>query len=235
MSNQATLLYQLQKIDLDIAKKKARLREIEAQLKGDESIARATQALDTATGALKPWQTRARDLDLEIKSVADKAKSTNDDLYSGRIRNPKALQELQDEVAALKRQQGGLEDALLEAMLAVEEHQAAVAAAQAALDEARAALAHTQSDLLAEQQRLAAEIEQAETQRQAGAAHIEPANLAAYDRLRQRLRGQAVALLLNEGCATCGVGQTSTNVKAVRSGRGLAYCESCGRILADMS
>ncbi len=235
MQNQATLLYQLQKTDLDIAKKRGRLREIEAALKGDESVARATQALETTAAALKPWQTRARDLDFEIKAVADKAKSTNDDLYSGRIRNPKALQELQEEIAALKRQQNGLEDALLEAMLAVEEHQAEVTAAQDALAAARDALAHTQTDLLDEQKRLESEIAQGETQRKASAALIDPPSLATYDKLRQRFRGQAIALLLNEGCATCGVGQTSTNVKAVRSGRGLAYCESCGRILADFS
>ena len=47
---------------------------------------------------------------LEIKSVAEKIKSTDADLYSGRITNPKALQELQSEIDSLKRQQSQLED-----------------------------------------------------------------------------------------------------------------------------
>jgi predicted nucleic acid-binding Zn-ribbon protein len=229
------MLYDLQKIDLQIARARARLREIESLLSGDESVAKASAALDSASAGLKPWQTRARDLDFEIKSVVQKSKSTEDDLYSGRVRSPKALQELQEEIAALKRQQGGLEDSLLEAMMEVEGHQAEVDAAQSALADARAAFAGQQTDLMAEQETLKADAAQLEEHRKAAAAHVEPPSLAAYEKLRQRFRGQAVALLQEEGCSVCGVGQTSTNVKAVRSGRALAYCESCGRILADRS
>ena len=61
MSNQAGLLYRLQIVDLDIAKRRARLKEIDAKLNNDETIAQATQQLDAAEKALKPWQTKARD------------------------------------------------------------------------------------------------------------------------------------------------------------------------------
>ncbi len=233
MAHQATLLFQLQKVDLELMQHRARLKEIEALLNGDETIAQATQQLSAAQSALKPWQTRSRDLDLEIKSVVQKSKSTEDDLYSGRIRNPKALQELQEEIAALKRQQTGLEDSLLEAMVAVEEHQAETDAAQAALANARAALASQQTDLVEERQRLQAENVTLDQQRKQKAAAVEPGSLAAYEKLRQRFRGQPVALLLPDGCSICGVEQTSMNVQAVRSDRTLAYCESCGRILAN--
>jgi predicted nucleic acid-binding Zn-ribbon protein len=229
------MLYQLQKVDLEIARRRARLREIDALLNNDETVVQALQALESANAALKPSQARARDLDLEIKSVAEKARSTDDDLYSGRIRSAKALQELQEEAAALKRQQSGLEDNLLETMMSVEEHQAAVTAALDALDTARAAQAGRQTELVEEQARLQAEAAQSDERRKAMAANIEAANLATYDKLRQRFRGQPVSLLVDEGCMICGVGQTSMNLKAVRSGRALTYCESCGRILADIS
>lgn len=233
MAHQATLLYQLQKVDLELAQHRTRLKEIEAKLSGDETIAQATQQLEAAQTALKPWQTRARDLDLEIRSVTDKAKATDADLYGGRIRNPKALQELQDEIEALKRQQNGLEDSLLEVMLEVEEHQAQIAGAQQKLDNARAALASQQTDLIDERARLQAENVIIDQERKQKAASIEPTSLTAYDKLRQRFRGQAVALLLPDGCSMCGVEQTSMNVQAIRSDRTLAYCESCGRILAN--
>jgi predicted nucleic acid-binding Zn-ribbon protein len=233
MPSQATLLYGLQKVDLELGRHRARLKEIEAKLNGDETVARASKDLDDAQTALKPWQTRARDLDLEIKAVADKAKTTDDDLYSGRITSPKALQELQEEIAAIKLQQGTLEDNLLEVMMEVESHQGTVTGSQQALDDARAAFASQQTDLIDERGRLQADVARLEAQRKERAASIEPASIAAYDKLRQRFRGQPVAMLQPDGCSMCGVEQTSMNAQAARSGRTLVYCESCGRILAS--
>jgi predicted nucleic acid-binding Zn-ribbon protein len=233
MPSQATLLYNVQRVDLELGRHRARLKEIEAKLNGDETVARAAQALDAAQIALKPWQTRARDLDLEIKSLVDKVKATDTDLYSGRITSPKALQELQEEIASLKRHQNTLEDHLLEAMMEVEQHQEQVAGSQQTLADARAALASQQTDLIDERGRLEADITRLEAQRKEKAASIEAASLTAYDKLRQRFRGQAVALLQPDGCSMCGVEQTSMNGQAVRSGRTLVYCESCGRILAS--
>ncbi len=235
MANQAGLLYRLQTVDLEIARRRARLKEIEAKLSGDETIAQAAQALETAEKALKPWQVKGRDLELEIKSVAEKAKAADADLYGGRISSPKALQELQSEIDALQRRQSQLEDDLLETMMEVEQHQAQVDDGNAGLEAARATLASTQSDLLDEQKRLQAEVVQAAERRKAMAEGIEPASLAAYDKLRQRLRGQAVALLQGEGCAVCGVEQTMSNLQQARSGRSIVFCESCGRILANPS
>lgn len=229
------MLYQLQKVDLEIARRRARLKEIDALLNNDETVAQASQALESANAAFKPVQARARELDLEIKSVAEKVKTADDDLYSGRVRAAKALQELQEEVAALKRQQAGLEDELLETMVTVEENQAAVTAAQEALTAARAAMAGQQTELVEEQARLKGEAAQANERRKAMAANIEAANLATYDKLRTRFRGQPVSRLVEDGCMICGVEQTSMNLKAIHSGRTITYCESCGRILADIS
>lgn len=235
MVNQAALLYQLQQVDQEIARHHNRLKEIEALLGGDETIAQATRQLEAAQAELKPAQTRARDLDLEIRSVADKAKATDADLYSGRISSPKALQELQDEIDSLKRRQNQLEDDLLETMMQVEESESQVAGAQQTLADARAALASRQTELVDEQQRLKTDLARAEQERVTMAAGIEPASMAAYEKLRPRFRGQVVAILKPDGCSMCGVEQTSVHTQTVRSGRTLAYCESCGRILAYTS
>ncbi len=233
MQNQAALLYRLQQIDLAMARRRTRLQAIADQLNSDETIAHATEQIAAAEQAIKPWQTRARNLDLEIKSIAAKAQATDDDLYSGRNTNPKALQELQDELAALKRQQSGLEDQLLEAMVEVEDHEGRISAAKDDLTAARANLATTQHDLLDEQQQLEAENVEAEVKRVTATANIAPENLAIYDKLRQRMRGVAVALLQEGGCTVCGVGQTSMVIQQVALGRQLVHCASCGRILAD--
>jgi len=235
MPSQATLLYRLQTTDLDLARHRTRLKEIDNLLNNDATIAQATEQLAAAEKALKPWQTRARDIDLEIKSIVDKMKTTDADLYSGRIRNPKALQELQEEIESLKRHQSQLEDGMLEAMLEVEAHQTEVSSAQQTLANARTALASQQVDLLDEQKRLQAEVAKREQQREHSASSIDQTALATYEKLRPRFRGQAVAVLHGEGCSMCGVDQTSMRLQQIRSGRTLVLCESCGRILAEIS
>jgi predicted nucleic acid-binding Zn-ribbon protein len=230
--SQATLLYQLQTLDLTIAQRRARLTEIDAVLGKDESVALARQRLEAANQALKPWQVSTRDLDLEIKSLAQKIQTTDRTLYSGRIGNPKELQGMQEEVASLRRRQGQLEDELLDAMLRTDEGQATVTDAQRALDAAQAAWAGSQTDLLAERQRLEGELADLEARRQRAVSTIEAASLSKYESMRLKKHGQAVALLDGDSCALCGVEQTSMIAQQVRQGAELVYCASCGRILA---
>ncbi len=230
--SQATLLYRLQAIDLGIAQRHARLQEIETILVQDVTVARARQQFEAADAALKPWQTRSRDLDLEIKSIAQKIQQTDRSLYSGKITNPKELQEMQEDIASLKRRQSRLEDDLLEAMMKTEEGQASLVEAQRLLNEAQAAWAGSQVDLLDEKQRLDKEVADLQVQRQKAASGTDPDSLSKYEALRPKKRGQAVALLKGESCVICGVEQTSRIAQQVRQGTQLIYCESCGRILA---
>ncbi len=235
MPSQASMLYRLQTTDLDLARHRTRLKEIDNLLNNDATIAQATEQLAAAEKALKPWQTRARDLELETKSVVEKIQSTDADLYTGRVTSPKALQELQSEIESLKRHQSQLEDNQLEVMLQVEDLQGQMTAAQQKLADARAALASQQIDLLGEQKRLQAEVAKIQPQRDHSASGIEPTAVATYEKLRQRFRGQAVAVLHGEGCSMCGVDQTSMRVQQIRSGKTVVLCESCGRILAETS
>src|SRR5690606_41604207 len=101
MASTATLLYRLQAIDLSISQRKTRIQEIDALLNSDERVAQAQQALEAAENALAPVQARARDLDLEIKSIAQKVKLTEEHLDSGKVKNPKETTESQEYIAAL--------------------------------------------------------------------------------------------------------------------------------------
>ena len=230
--SQATLLYRLQTLDLAIAQRRTRLREIEAVLGKDEQVAQARQQLNAAEQALKPWQTRARDLDLEIKSLAQKIKETDRALYGGKVRNPKELQDMQDDIASMQRRQSQLEDELLDAMMHSDEGQTAVSGADQALKQAQAQWAGSQHDLIDEQARLERELTDLEAKRKQAASEVDKDALTKYEALRTKKRGQAVALLQGESCKTCGVEQTSMIAQQVRQGNQLVYCNSCGRILA---
>src|SRR5450755_1471534 len=108
--SQATHLYRLQIMDLALGHVLNRLDEIEKILGANEEVLGARQVLEAAEKVLLPWQANALNLDLEIKSVALKLQTTDQQLYAGKVTNPKELQDMETEIASLKRRQSQLED-----------------------------------------------------------------------------------------------------------------------------
>ena len=101
-------------------------------------------------------------------------KIAEDSLYSERISSPKALQEIQNEIASLKRSQSKLEDALLDAMMHGDECQSVLDAAQKTLDEMQALHANRRVVLIVEKDRLQEKLPTLETKRKDAAGGIEP-------------------------------------------------------------
>jgi uncharacterized protein len=232
MTAQSTLLYQLQTVDLNLAKRRTRLKEIAALLGNNQKVAAAQAQVAAAEAKLKPYQVRSRDLELEIKSVAEKIKTTNDHLYSGKVRNPKEMQDMQEEITSLQKRQSQLEDTLIETMLHVDEEQAALDESQANLKQVIATEAGEQVSLHDEQERLQAEVKQLDENRKIAIPTIEQTALQKYESMRVAKKGQPVALLQNGSCKLCGVEQTTNITHKVQQGRELVMCLSCGRILA---
>ena len=106
-------LYRLQCLDDEGDGKRRRLAEVETALGEDEVLKQARRAVESAQARVKKRAAGQRDLELETQGLVDKSVHEEKRLYSGAIKNPKELQELQAEVAALKRRRGQLEEALL--------------------------------------------------------------------------------------------------------------------------
>jgi uncharacterized protein len=225
-------LYRLQTIDIAIAQRRARLKAIDAALGENTAVNAARQGLEQAEKTLRSAQTRVRDLELEIKSVVEKAAEADKTLYGGTVKNPKALTEMQEELEALQRRQKSLEDTLLEAMSEAESGQATATEAKVAFTQAQTEHAGSQTHLLEEQAMVESDLAKLTGQREALIPMIEPTILSTYETLRGRKGGHAVSLLKDDSCTRCGVEQTATTVSQVRQGKGLVYCNTCGRILA---
>ncbi len=232
MMNQAQALYTLQRIDLELAQKQARLAEIEQALGRNEEVITAERQLHEAEAALSPWRVKGVDLELEIKTVTSKIAATEDRLYSGAVSNPKELQDMQEEIASLKRRRQKLEDDLLEAMIAIEAGQSACNEATQQLAAVQARWEADQGDLGVEKRTLQEALGSLKEQRISALQQVAPESLDIYTRLVKPKRGQVVAALIEGGmCGVCGESQTTTAVQQVRQGRALVYCANCGRIL----
>lgn len=231
MSSRAAALYALQEIDLEIDARRRRLAEIQAALGESQAMRQAQSEVTAAEAELHRWQTRQRDLELEVASLASKLAETEALLYSGRIRNPKELSDLQAELAALGRYRQAREDELLEAMLNVEEHTEALSVARRRLAEVEAATASDQANLRAEAAQIEARLNMLEDERELHLMGISAADLAIYEALRARKRGQAVARIEDGACSACGDALPSSRLQQVRQSEDLITCANCERIL----
>ena len=229
--SKAERLYRLQTIDLEADARHSRLKEVKATLEGNEELPRVRQALQDEEKKLSRQRTKLRDRELEMQSLTDKIVSVEDRLYGGRIKNPKELANLQEEVQSLKRRKGELEDQVLEAMIEVEESEASVTEQRERLARLEAEWQETQARLSAEQNELISRLSQLKAERAGLQRAIEAGDLALYEDLRRRRGGQAVALLEGELCQACRVTLPTTKVQQARQGEALTLCSSCERIL----
>lgn len=232
---QADSLYRLQEIELQILQKQKRLTEIQTLLGENVLVAEAQKQVSVAQQRLTPVQTKARNLELEIQSNTEKIKQTDESLYSGKIRNPKELQDMQQEIQSLKKRNGELEDVLLENMLLVETAEAELAERQNQLQQANTRAAQDHQDLHGEQTRLKQDVETLRHKREQAIPDVQEDSLKTYTQMKPRKNNQPVALLVDQSCSFCRVRQDMTIITEARKGQKLTLCSSCGRILAYRS
>jgi len=224
-------LYRLQQLDSQLDRAHARLEEIKAALSDDQALRLAEQQYSQADEALLGARKSLQRAEEAVVQQRIKIEETESTLYGGKVRNPKELQDLQNEASALKRYSSVLEDRQLEAMLAEEEAQTASQSAAAQVELERARLAERHAGLIKDQSQLLKEIPNLEEERTAAASSIPDEELNLYETLRRQRRGLAVAVVKDRTCSACGTTLNATLLHITRTAVQITRCDNCGRIL----
>jgi uncharacterized protein len=228
--SQIELLYRLQQIDDELRQKKKRLGEVLRAQKGSETLRAAHEMAAEATAVWQQSHTRHTDLDLELKSLIEKAGASEERLYSGKVKNPKELADLQQEIEALNRRRATLEEEVLGAMMALEEAETARVATGEHLAKIEAEWQRQTAAWQQEQLELARRANELGGLREQQIRHIAPAALAVYDDASRRHNGLAVVNLKSNMCQGCQVSVSVNITKSANEGQ-LARCGNCGRLL----
>ncbi|MFN3742257.1 MAG: zinc ribbon domain-containing protein [Anaerolineales bacterium] len=224
-------LYRLQQIDSRLDQIQRRLGEIRQQIQDDRRYRQAAERLQAQQAKWEAAQTTRRNLEYEVSSRRIKIAQSEAALYGGKIHNPKELQDLEREVAMLKRQLQDLEEQLLEAMIQEEAEEQALQAAQQEMQAVKATLATEHSLLFGEESRLLQEMQRLQAERQVVQQGVKVEFLAEYENLRASRRGLAVATLSEGACDACGTILTPAQQQQARQPHRLFHCPNCGRIL----
>ena len=222
-------LYQLQEVDLEVESNERALSQMVSQLGESQAVLRARTKLTSEQQRLDELRHQQHSAEWEIDDVVSKLAAADEQLYSGRIRNPKELTNLQHEVDMLKAKRDQLENSALEIMDQVELAEASVAATGSEVEKLEAEWRSQQQQLSADVEALKSKLSALQHKRQLLSAEIDSQAVEVYDELRKQ-KGQAVAKVEQGICRGCRISLPSSELQQARSGD-LVQCSSCGRVL----
>lgn len=232
--SQARALYHVQEIELAVIERRKRIKEIDTQLNDNEVVQQAQAELDNAQSKLDTTLKKVKDLEQQIETVASKQKSTESRLYSGNVKNPKELQDMQAEIESLTRRRSDLDDQLLEIMVERDEASEYVDLNSEELEQITTIWEAEHTDLIAEKDKLTSESEKMMTERQQALKKVQPDAMKEYNSLRGSKANRPVATVAEKSCSVCGIEQNSAIISAVNKDDSLVKCQNCGRILVRM-
>ena len=224
-------LYRLQQVDSQMDQIQARLKTIRETLENDRELSAAKQALTSAENLHNQAESALKQSEADVTGQSIKIEQTESSLYSGSVKNPKELQDLQMEAVSLKKYLGTLEERQLEAMIHAEETEKAMDSAKESLANVQSRLKDQNLDLANESDALNKDLERLASERSAITGNIDESSIKIYEKLRQQKRGVAVALVSEDACAACGTTFTASQQQGARSSSQLYYCPTCGRIV----
>lgn len=224
-------LRRLQETDAALDIRRGSRGDAEARLgDSDEAIVlRArVEALDAELRAARAAQ---NDVELEADALKAKIAPAETKLYSGAIKNPKELADLQADIDQLKRHLSAVEDRDLEALTRLESAESECRSAGAELAALESAWAAEQSELTERMKTLSAEIAAYDAERAEQAAEVSPDHLRTYNHIRIARQGRALAKLDRNLCTGCRISLPTNIVNKARAGNVLIQCPNCERIL----
>ncbi|MBI3943411.1 MAG: hypothetical protein HY326_10400 [Chloroflexi bacterium] len=235
MSARTRALYRLQEIDMDIVQKESKFRDISQSLHDSPVVRAAKEAAEAAREQENQLRRDHRTIDMDIKALGTRISEAEDNLYSGKVRNPRELTDLQENIASLRRRKSDLEEQSLQMLVKADEAGDLVQARQAQLETAEANWEREQEELRQRLILVEQELGELREEREAQSELILPGDMAQYEKLVQTKGEMAIVLLKDSVCYGCRVALPSAKVKEAASSSGLPTCDTCGRILHPVS
>jgi len=229
--NRPFKLHRLQQIDSQLDVMQKRLLQIQEILDQDEALRLSADRSHQAEVGLQQARKQLTRAEQDVLGQRIKIEQSEASLYSGKIKNPKELQDLQNEVSALKRYLDVLEDRQLEAMLSEEEAIAYNSSARLNLEKIQTQFNQQAVELNQEQEKIHKDMIRVQGERQAALSSIPPEDMKIYKKLRDSRHGIAVTIVTDKTCSACGSTLNTALHYAAHSPNQINTCESCGRIL----
>ena len=229
-------LRQLQALDSKIDTGRERIATIEALVSDRSEYESVRRDHQTKSAALKLVEAEQRDVDLQAGRARQQLVESEQRMYSGKIANPRELDDLRRRGDDLRHQITTLEERLFGLMEQVEDGSTATREAEERLKQIVTDHRTTEAALLEERKTLATEVRAAQAERDQLRPTIDASALHIYNQC-----GVGLAAWPWSACAPAnvpGLPRQPDRVRRAAIGQGgdaVMICDSCGRILYDAS
>ncbi len=231
MAKSTQALYRLQLLDSELSELRSKLRDAEGLLAEPQELVDARWQQDQAQAELSSWRARLRELEMDLQKLTAEIAEAEQNLYAGRVSNPKELGALQRDHDYMKQARGKLEDQVLTAMTRVEECEQALGEANARQGSIEAKWGRDHDRTSREVEKLRARVQALTEKRATVTPLLTPAELGLYEDLLKKKGGRAVVLLVGGMCQGCRVTLPSGRAQLVRQSEQPVICNNCGRML----
>lgn len=222
-------LYQLQCLELEIESAEQSSARAQARLNENEELRQAKEKIEKSQSELNGLLHQQKENDWAISDITAKITVTNESLYSGRVRNPKELTSLQQELESLKHQRDPLEEKAMNLMEKIEVAQSHLEKLHVELKAVEGRLREEHKALHAQIDELTAKLAILKEQHAQAVASISSDEARFYHASKKRL-GIALARVEQGTCGRCRISLSSAELQRARSGK-VVQCSSCSRIL----
>ncbi|MBN1264098.1 MAG: hypothetical protein JXA25_01300 [Anaerolineales bacterium] len=224
-------LNRLQDIDLRIKSIQSRLSAIVATLADSTELDRRRTQAAKAEAELSTAKVSLHSAEHDVTMHRQKIAASEHKLYSGTVKNPKELEDIQNELASLKRYLETLEDQQLEAMIFMEEAEKLFTKNSEAVEIEEIKTSSSHKSLLGEKGTLEKELDKLAIEKEAALTVIQVSDIEIYTELQQRLGSNVISTISDGSCSICGMVVAGSTVQAVRTGNEIHRCSQCSRIL----
>ncbi len=222
-------LYQLQEFDIEIEKAEQSLALKTGQVGKRDILDAIKDKLAAAQKHLDELKHQRHDAEWQLDDLLSKIAATEQQLYGGKVTNPKELSGLQHETNTLKARSDEIQDKALGIIELVEAAENDVSAISEEYKTTEEEWHREQKQLTGEIEQLQASLANLKQERGQLAGQIDATVIALYEKIR-RQKKQAVAKVEQGICRACRISISASALQRARSGQPV-QCDTCGRIL----
>lgn len=230
MAPDLKLVIRLQELDTEIQEVEEEIASLPRHINSIErTLESHIRRLEADQAALAANQKERRRLEGEVQMLEQKASRLKDQMMEAKTNEQ--YRAFQKEIEYVENEIRKAEDRILDLMVEAETLERNVKSAEAALkvekQRVEAEKEEARRRTVADQQRLG----ELRGERQTVVAAMSPKIHAAYEKIRAKRKGLAVAEVADGHCTACHIALRPQFYQDVKTNESVMFCESCGRIL----
>lgn len=231
MINSTSLLFELQKIDLDLRSVESRMNSLNSELTDTTKTAVAESNFNDISTKYSRSEKESAEIDYRINDFKNKRQQLNSSLYSGKIQNSRELQDLQSEIESITKNISMLEDILIQKWDEIDKFKSEKIQCESELNTFKDTIIARNEEIKNLLDLLNKDVNRLHIQRKGVEDQVSSPFLEVYNRLVASKKGVAIIKINDSYCSACGTSLTPSDCQNAKVHSQIIYCSNCGRIL----